>query len=394
MAIKYLKYFFLLGVCTFSFTLNAQDTLKKYEFGGYISNMQSIQFQDIQGDWINDNLIHNRLNFDWFPGENLSFKLGLRNRFFTGESLKLIPDYGSFITASELGYLDLSWNVIEEKSVIMNMNIDRLYFQYEKGDFSATIGRQRINWGKTFAWNPNDLFNAYSFFDFDYVEKPGSDAVRLQYYTSYVSSVELAAKIDKDEDITLAALWRFNKWNYDFQLLAGMLNSSEYAIGGGWSGAIKSLDFKGEFSYLHPKDNMSDTTGQFIGSVSAGYTFANSLSLTFEFLYTDIVGNGISDFYQYYYQPLSVKTLSFTEYNLFGQASYQITPLLSGTFACMYYPKINGYFLGPSFDYSFTDNLFASLVIQNFSGDMVDPITGDKNRNYATYAFLRLKWSF
>lgn len=394
MAIKYLKYFFLFGVCAFSFSLNAQDTLKKYEFGGYISNMQSIQYQDIHGDWINDNLIHNRLNFDWFPGENLSFKLGLRNRFFTGESLKLIPDYGSFITASELGFMDLSWNIIEEKSLILNMNIDRLYFQYEKGDFSATIGRQRINWGKTFAWNPNDLFNAYSFFDFDYVEKPGSDAVRLQYYTSYVSSVELAAKIDNDEDITLAALWRFNKWNYDFQLLAGMLNSNEYAIGGGWSGAIKSLDFKGEFSYLHPKDNMSDTTGQFIGSVSVGYTFANSLSLTFEFLYTDIVGNGISDFYQYYYQPLSVKTLSFTEYNLFGQVSYQITPLLSGTFACMYYPKINGYFLGPSFDYSFTDNLFASIVIQNFSGDMEDPITGDTNRNYATYAFLRLKWSF
>ncbi len=372
----------------------AQEATKKYEFGGYLTNMQSIQFEDIHGDWINDNLIHNRLNFDWYPNEKFTFKLGLRNRIFTGESIKLIPDYGGFIAASELGIMDLSWNVIDEPSVIMNMNIDRLYFQYEKGNFSATLGRQRINWGKTFAWNPNDLFNAYSFFDFDYVEKPGSDAIRLQYYTSSISSIELAAKIDKNEDITAAALWRFNQWNYDFQLLAGLFNSNEYAIGGGWSGAINSLDFKGEFTYLHPKDNMSDTSGQFIGSISAGYSFANTLSLTFEFLYTDIVGNGINDFYQYYYQPLSLKTLSFTEYNFFGQASYQITPLLSGSFAFMYYPKINGYFIGPAFDYSFTDNLFASIVIQNFSGEMKDPISTETNRNYATYAFLRLKWSF
>ena len=370
------------------------DSLKKWELGGYINNMQSVQFEDIHGEWTNDNLIHNRMNFDWFPNDRLTFKMGLRNRIFTGESIKLIPDYAHFIDESELGIMDLSWNVISEPSVLLNMNIDRLYFQYEKGKFSATVGRQRINWGKTFVWNPNDIFNAYSFFDFDYAERPGSDAIRLQYYTGMVSSVELAAKIDKNEDITAAALWRFNKWDYDFQLMAGVLNSSEYAMGGGWSGAIKSLHFKGEFSYLHRKDNMSDTSGQFIASVSVGYTFQSGFDLKFEFLYSDIPVGGISNFFEYYYMPLSVKTLSFTEYNIFGQASYQITPLLFGTVSCMYYPKLKGYFVGPSFDYSFTDNLSASVVVQTFSGEMEDPISFEKSRNYATYAFLRLKWSF
>jgi len=381
-------------LCVYSMQVTAQEEPKKYELGGYISNMQSVQFEDIHGLWINDNLIHNRLNFDWYPGERLSFKMGVRNRIFTGESLKIISNYGEFLSASELGIMDLNWNVINEQSVILNTSIDRLYFQYQTDKFSATVGRQRINWGKTFAWNPNDIFNAYSFFDFDYVERPGSEAVRLEYYTGMVSSIELAAKIDKNEDITVAALWRFNKWNYDFQTIAGIFNSEEYVIGGGWSGAIKSLDFKGEFTYLHPKDNMSDTTGQFIGSISAGYTFPNSFNLMFEFLYSDIPEDGISNFAEYYYQALSVKTLSFTEYNIFGQASYQITPLLMGTVSCMYYPKINGYFVGPTFDYSFTDNLFASVVVQTFSGEMKDPVTQEINRANATYAFLRLKWSF
>lgn len=373
----------------------AQDEPKKIELRGYISNMQSVQFEDIKGLWINDNLIHNRLNFDWYPNEKLTFKAGVRNRVFTGESLKFFPDYDEFITGSELGILDMNWNVVNEQSVIINTNIDRLYFQYQTEKFSATVGRQRINWGKTFAWNPNDIFNAYSFFDFDYVERPGSDAIRFEYYTGMVSSIELAAKIDKNEDITAAALWRFNKWNYDFQTMAGILNSSEYAVGGGWSGAIKSLDFKGEFTYLHPKENLSDTTGQFIGSVSAGYTFPNTLNLMVEFMYADLPESGITNFSDYYYQPLSVKNLSFTEYNIFGQVSYQITPLLMGTVSGMYYPKINGYFIGPSFDYSFSDNLFASIVVQTFSGEITaDPLSPEKSRTNLTYAFLRLKWSF
>ena len=381
-------------LCFYAMQVTAQEEPKKYELGGYVSNLQSVQFEDAKGMWMNDNLIHNRLNFDWFPNDKLTFKMGVRNRIFTGESVKTIPSYGDFLNSSELGIMDLNWNVINEQSIILNTNIDRLYFQYQTDKFSVTVGRQRINWSKTFAWNPNDIFNAYSFFDFDYVERPGSDAFRFEYFTGMVSSIELAAKIDKNEDITAAALWRFNKWNYDFQTMAGLLNSSEYVVGGGWSGAVKSLDFKGEFTYLHPKDNMRDTAGQFVGSISAGYTFQNSFNLMFEFLYSDIQEGGISDFSDYYYQSLSVKTLSFTEYNLFGQASYQITPLLMGTLSCMYYPKIKGYFVGPSFDYSFSDNLFASVVVQTFSGEMKDSMTEELNRASATYAFLRLKWSF
>ncbi len=385
-------------------TIFAQEDVKKWELNGYITNMQSVQFEDIKGIWLNDNLINNRLDFNWYPNDKWRFNLGLRNRIFTGESVKLVPDYDELLLNSEQGWMDLSRNVINEQSIILNMGIDRIYLQYETGNFSATLGRQRINWGKNYVWNPNDLFNAYSFFDFDYPEKPGSDAIRLQYYTGMASSVELAAKISsfnsdtisnkEEEKITIGALWRFNKWNYDFQILAGIFEDDELAIGGGWSGAIKSLDFKGEATYLHPNDNMSDTSGQFIASVSLGYMFPNSLNLQFEFLYTDIPADGINSFYQYYYQPLSVKTLSFTQYNIFGQIGFQITPLLTANIAGMYYPKIKGYFFGPTFDYSFTDNLFASIVIQTFSGESPDPVTGEIVRNDATFAYLRLKWSF
>ena len=401
---KIIKLHILLIILLVTTIAFSQEELKKWELNGYVTNMQSVQFEEIKGVWLNDNLIDNRLNFNWYPNNKWRFNLGLRNRVFTGESVKLIPNYDELLLNAEQGWMNLSRNVINEESVILNMGIDRIYLQYETGNFSATLGRQRINWGKNYVWNPNDLFNAYSFFDFDYPEKPGSDAIRLQYYTGMASSIELAAKISsftvdtltnkEEERITIAALWRFNKWNYDFQLLTGIFEDNELAIGAGWSGAIKSLDFKGELTYLYPFNNLVSVTEQFIASVSLGYMFPNTLNLQFEFLYTDIPSDGINSFYQYYYQPLSVKTLSFTEYNLFGQLGFNISPLLTANFAGMYYPKIKGYFFGPSFDYSFTDNLFSSIVIQTFSGESPDPITGETIRNDATFAYLRLKWSF
>lgn len=112
----------------------------------------------------------------------------------------------------------------EGKSYVLNIAIDRLWLDFTHKNFQATLGRQRINWSQTFVWNPNDLFNTYSYFDFDYEEKPGSDAVRLQYFTSASSKAELLVKAGKDKKVTAAALYRFNKWKYDFQGLAGIFN--------------------------------------------------------------------------------------------------------------------------------------------------------------------------
>ena len=63
------------------------------------------------------------------------------------------------------------------------------------------------------AWNPNDIFNTYNLLDFDYEERPGSDAIRIQYYLGDFSKIEVAAKkgSSKDDHI-VAAMYKFNKW--------------------------------------------------------------------------------------------------------------------------------------------------------------------------------------
>ncbi|GAH33371.1 unnamed protein product, partial [marine sediment metagenome] len=210
--------------------ISAQTADSKISLNGYITNMQSVMFQDIDENWITDNLIHNRLNVYWYPSENISASLQIRNRLIFGETLKYTPGYVEN-TSKSSGWIDLSANIASGDSYVLNTGIDRLWFQATTGKLVTTIGRQRINWGQNLVWNPNDIFNVYSYFDVDYEERPGSDALRFQLYPDLTSTAEITVKADSGDNITAAALYRFNKWNYDIQLLGGILNSEDY-VGG------------------------------------------------------------------------------------------------------------------------------------------------------------------
>ncbi|MDD3741811.1 MAG: hypothetical protein PHH30_11275, partial [Bacteroidales bacterium] len=65
----------------------SQESTKKFEFDGYIKYMQTVSFADIENYWITDNLIHNRLDFSYYPAEWLNIKLSVRNRFFFGQQV-------------------------------------------------------------------------------------------------------------------------------------------------------------------------------------------------------------------------------------------------------------------------------------------------------------------
>ena len=235
----------------------------------------------------------------------------------------------------------------------------------------------------------DDLFNVYSFYDFDYVEKPGCDAIRMQYFSTSTSTLEMAVKLDYNYKITTAALYRFNKWNYDIQFMGGLFNEEDYVIGAGWSGNIKGASFRGEFSYFHPAKNFGDTTGILVASIGSEYSFRNSSSIRFEILYNQNKNIGVNNFADYYNMTLSAKNLSFSEFSLMLQGSYLITPLFNFTLAFLYFPNPYGTFISPSFTYSLTKNMDLSLIIQSYKGQFVKGQT-----EYFLLGFLRFKWSF
>jgi hypothetical protein len=372
------------------FTLNTdlfpQAKSKAITLNGYLTTMQSVMFDSLSGPFMNENLLHNRLNFKVNLNENVSFAAEFRNRLFTGDFVRLGKYYSGIIGADK-GVVDMSWNLIEKQSFLLNTTVDRLWFDLNFNKFQATIGRQRINWGQTFVWNPNDIFNTYSFFDFDYVERPGSDAVRLQYFPSSSSVAELAVKTDNENNVTAAGLYRFNKWGYDIQFLAGLVNSEDIVIGAGWSGSIGSISFRGEGSWFDKYEDFPGDEGTLLITTGFDKVFKDNSMAQLQVMYCNnpLLLNNFNSFYS---GNLSSKDLAFSRFSAFGQFAWTATPLLNITISAMWLPDLEGYFAGPSIDYSLAENLDFSVIWQHFNAIMA----GERSR--INLGFLRLKYSF
>jgi len=366
--------------------LRCQDRSLQAGLNGYVSNLQNMIFEDIEGEWIDGNIIHNRLNFHLYAGKHISFAMEMRNRFITGDMISLNPAYAERL-AADRGLMDLTCNIFSERSFILNTNIDRLWVGFTMGSVQVTAGRQRINWGQTFVWNPNDIFNAYSYFDFDYVEKPGSDALRLQVFPDYSSTVELAASLDSEKDLTMAAMYRFNHWGYDIQFLAGTFDSRDLVFGTGWSGAFGSTSFRGELSWFQPLEHFSDTTGTGLFTVGFDRAFSDNGMLQLQAMYCNepLDLDNIAAFYS---RDLSAKSLALSRFSLFGSMSYPVSSLFSISLSAIWYPGLDGFYAGPSADISLEENLDFSFILQHFNAELSD------NRRKMNLVFLRMKYSF
>ncbi len=369
--------------------LSAQEKERNWTLNGHLQSLGTVWVQDWDGTWQTQTDIRNRLDLRWYPGD-FSLHIGMRNNFSYGMIPSHYYPYLADIAVQDAGYFDMTRLVGKDTSYYFTSNFDRFSLQYSKGSFQATIGRQRINWGINYVWNPNDIFNTFDYFDFDYVERPGCDAVHLQYYTGATSSVEVAAKLDANQELTLAGMYRFNKWNYDFQAMGGFM-TGDYVVGAGWSGNIGGAGFNGEMSYFHPEEHFADTSGIFVASLGVNYTFRNSLMLQFAGLFnsegtTGPAGQGASFFVV---QELSPKTLSLAKYSIFGNISYPVTPLFTASLAGIFNPSDQSVFFGPTFDVSLSDNISFLLTAQLFYGE-----DGTEFGDYGKLAYGRLKWNF
>ncbi len=372
--------------------LKAQE---RVSLTGYFSDMQTLYH--LPDQWLWENSLHNRLNLQFYPTGWLSGTIQVRNRFITGNTISKIPGYADG-AGGDLGWVDMTWaadgNMGDSAGYLVTSAIDRLWLQFTFGNLEIKAGRQRINWGQTFVWNPNDIFNSYSYFEVDYPERPGSDAIRLQYYTGNASTVELAAKLDSANRITAAGYFRFNTFGFDVQLLGGIYQEEDLILGAGWSGNLGPTAFRGELSWFRDLDHFSDTTGYFMASTGFDYTFSNSLIIQVEGLYSAFARElDIQSFLQFYAGDMDVKSLGFTEWSFFASLSYPFTPLFNGSFAAIYFPEWQGFYLGPSFDLSLNNNLSLSLILQHFSARFDNPLS-DPSRQNNTFGFLRLKWNF
>lgn len=340
-------------------------------------------------DRINTNgLIHNRLNFRLLINEQWSVTAEVRNRIFTGAMVSEMPFFVDWL-GNDPGMFDLSKTYsLGDRSVVHTMS-DRLFVELRTGNWNIRAGRQRINWGINMISNPNDLFNTYSFFDFDYVERPGADAMRIQYFISGMSRLEFAATPAKQiRNATAAFLYSWNTNGYDIQIIAGYFRN-RMAIGGGWAGNIGQSGFKGEltlFNDLQPNDTVNAFNA--VAALSFDHRFENNIFAVAELLYNGGHNRTPQGVFMIT-DPLSADNIAFSRFGLTGSVMYPFSPILSGSLATIWYPDIGTVFAMPHFTWSAITNIDISVVVQVFHGNNNTLFSGTGVAGYAS-----AKWSF
>ncbi len=360
---------------------------KPYHIGGYIKTMPALHLDRSFGDPGFTNLLHNRLNFRWEVAEGWRFVAEGRNRLFYNDVFKEFPSYKDII-AHDDGVVDLSWVWLSQGAWIGHSMLDRLYIDWRRDEWQIRAGRQRINWGINLVSNPNDLFNTYSFFDFDYVERPGTDALRVQYHTGFASRVEVALSPASDSrKSTGALLWAINRSGYDIQTLAGYYRH-RLAAGLGWAGHIKGAGFKGELTWFYDLEDTGVKRGNVVAATGLDYMFSGGTFAVFELLYNGGYGRNDQDIFLIT-QPLRPDNIMFSEYAVTISVTHPFSSVMQGGMAMMALPDIQAGFLMPSLTYSLMRDVDLEFVSQLF--------VGGKNSMFEEAGsawFLSLQYSF
>lgn len=384
-----------------SATLFAQES--SFNIGGYVKNLSSYQrgnfagFSSRAGHF--QNTLQTRLNMTWYASPAFTIALQSRHLLVWQKNTKHSNSFFNLFSTNHY-YFNLNKKWINANDMQATSEIDRIYLDWSWNNLEVTLGRQRIAWGTCLVWNPTDLFNPFHILDFDYEEKPGTDALHMQYYLGSLSQLDFAITPGKASgDVIYAARFFFNYRKYDFNLIGGWQRNS-LRLGGSWSGQLFDGGFRGEVVYSRPHITyFLPQPPSFVLSpkhikqpywtiaLSYDYTFSNSFYWHTEYLYNELGTTGNAAARQF--ETLITGELSPARHSLFQEFAYDLTPLWRTDLFIIFNPTDHSWIAGPSLQYSVSDNW--TLYLLAF------PSKGIKNSEFGTlpsWYFVRFKFSF
>lgn len=334
---------------------------------GYVKTMPFLMLAGGFSDATFGNLLHIRLNALWDISSGLDFAVEGRTRLFANPMFKDIPGIKAVFERDD-GLVDMSRVWLSDGAWLGHTMVDRLYLGWNPRGWRVRAGRQRINWGINLVSNPNDLFNVYSFFDFDYPERPGADALRVQRYLGYASSVEVAVGPGRRAGRTVAAAkFGFNHRGYDFQAVAGYYRE-RLAIGGGWAGSLGEAGFKGEFTWFRDLEETPGVKrGNLVAAAGLDYVFSRGTFAVMEVLYNGGHRRTPGEVFLIT-EPLRPDNIMFSEFAVTLSADHPFSPIVTGGMAVMALPDVRAWFVRPRLGISAAADLDLEIIAQVFTG--------------------------
>ena len=394
------------------------ETKSDWQVGGYVKYMLTSSKPDGQSHF-EDHLLHQRLNIRYQATSALDFHLGMRNRLFSGEQSQA-PDFADRLS-EDLGYWDLNKSGSYGSNKVLSSNIDRAYLQWRVKDWHIKAGRFRVNWSMNSIWNPNDIFNSYCLYDFDYEERSGRDGINLTYQLGFASELNFTYSLREQntttgksqaQDYGIRYLNHTKGW--DWQLIAGK-SLQDNILAAGFAGQVYGAGVKGEISWFDPEHqtaqqelwggiltNMpssisqansilnSESKASYVASLEADYSIKSERNwfISLASLYTSSPTN-TSTSQNPLNAPQSARELSFTTWTHYASISLDINSLNRLVLVGIYYQD-GSYFTSASLNTSLADNWQLLSQLQHFDGKPDSQF----GRQALSQLFLQLRWSF
>lgn len=369
-------------------TASAQDSAapkSKWELNGYLKEMGSISSDKYFNKFVTNNLLHNRINVKWNPYKTFTAALEVRNRMYWGDVVRNTPAFSASLR-NEHEWLNLSAVWADRDNFVLHTNIERGWAEFRQPKWNIRLGRQRINWGITATWNPNDIFNTYSFLDFDYEERPGTDAVKFQYSFTDSSTIDIAVNPNGNiKKSVAAARYSIDKWGYHLQMLAGIYHN-KFTAGFGWSGSFGNLGYKGEGqAFVGEKDSVDI----FNYSLELSYRFPKGWYASGSVLHnTSGIDEPVNNWSKINFR-LSPFNLMPARWSFITTACKAFSPSFSSSLVLVYSPGVNLFIIYPTLKYKMLANVEADIIYQSYFIELQKQFQPTSHNFYA-----RLKWSF
>lgn len=207
---------------------------------------------------------------------------------------------------------DTPWEWLQEDTWTGGLFFDRLNARMSFSWADLTIGRQAATFGKTYFWNPLDVFLPFRLWDIDRDYKPGIDALRLDIPLGLFSGISFIGAPGKEiiltEDFSgtkakndvswygsaLTAHFHTTSSHWDLTVQAGKIYGG-FHLGGGAAGQAGLFNMRVEAAWFSPagnrsrplpsplKDELMDS--HLSAAAGLGLTLPGSLIMEMEYFY-------------------------------------------------------------------------------------------------------------
>ena len=267
--------------------------------------------------------------------------------------------------------------------------IDRLYMKFPIHNIDATIGKQRIAWGRGMIFRPTDTFNKPNPLSLS-GRKEGTNALLATMYIGDLSSLEFVAvpsdiyqKIDDEISIEhlkyckYASRFLTNKFKSDI--------SASYQYDGVPKNHIFGIDMKGDIKlgyhveaiFIHNNDKFKDKgiLERCQGVFGLDYSFWRKWILLGEYFYnglglekkTDLSDSGF----------MLLEDFTYRHY-LYSQIVYQHDMFLNARLFALWNMLDKSLILSPSIGYDLFQNADLQIYSQIFFGDKTSEFGSDR----------------